>query len=93
MLLEQKYFFALSWLISRLGRIKDDGLRLMAVSEAFQHLEKITAENALEKTCALLGKDKSLPDQILLEATLICQTFKSEKILEKLLAGKAMRNQ
>jgi hypothetical protein len=56
-------------------------------------LEKITAENALEKTCALLGKDKSLPDQILLEATLICQTFKSEKILEKLLAGKAMRNQ
>jgi hypothetical protein len=56
-------------------------------------LEKITAENALEKTCALLGKHKSLPDQILLEATLICQTFKSEKILEKLLAGKAMRNQ
>jgi hypothetical protein len=92
LLLEQKYFFALSWLISRLGSLKDDGLGLMAISEAFQHLEKITAETALEKTCALLGKDKSLPDGILHEATLICQTFKSEKNMEKLMAGTAMRN-
>jgi len=68
---EKERFLALSWMISELGRLKDQGLRIHALSEA----------GAASKT------DQKNEAEILSKATAICSAFFAEKNLDKLISG------
>ncbi len=71
LMFEKERFLALSWMISELGRLKDQGLRIHALNEA----------GVASKT------DSKNEAEILSKASDICQTFFAEKNLDKLLCG------
>ena len=68
LILVKDYYLALSWMISELGKLKDNGLRLMVLEEA---KNKSAADSATTKS-------------VLLAATSICNTFFADKNLDKL---------
>ena len=84
LLLEQNYFLALSWMIAELGKIKDRGLRVLALKEALQKTEGITEEEAVIKAYELLGNEQPQIQQLLAEAERICKVYFLEKNLENL---------
>lgn len=89
LLLEQNYYYALSWMIQELGTLKDKGLHVIAVKEAIQQTSTINEEEALKKTYQLLGKQQSPLPELLDQAIAICKVFFKEQNLEHLIIGPA----
>jgi hypothetical protein len=87
LLLEQHYFYALSWMISELGKIKDNGLHIVAVKEALQQTASISDEAAYKKTYQMLGGQQSKMPELLDKAGNICQVYFKEQNLEHLVMG------
>ena len=87
LLLEQNYFYALSWMIAQLGKLKDAGLRLIAIREALQQLSSITEAEALNKAKTFIGGDQPDLQQILTRADGMCKTYFKEQNLQKLIIG------
>ena len=88
LLLEQNYFFALSWMIAELGKIKDNGLRIIAIKEALMQTSALKEPAAVKKAYQILGaKSPNLP-QLLKNAEAICKTYFSELNLEHLVVGR-----
>ena len=71
LMFEKDYFLALSWIISQLGKLKDEGLRTVVTNEA-----KSVSTDDSPQTKAILTR-----------ATDICNTFFAEKNLDRLLIG------
>lgn len=84
-LVEKNYFLALSYVINALGKIKDKGLRIMAIAEAVQHTQFVKEEIALEKALLLNGSDTNALNNSLKEANEICDPFFAEDNLGKLI--------
>lgn len=76
LVLSRDHFFAVSWVIAELGRLKDDGLRAALVLEAW------SAQN----TTAVAEITGDIPS-ILANASSICRVFFDEGILQKLVSG------
>ncbi len=89
LLLQQNYFYALSWMIAELGKFKDNGLRILALQEALMHTEKLDPVAAMKKSMQILGKQQPTIQQLLDGAEKICKTYFNEKNLEKLVIGTA----
>ncbi|MBI5856752.1 MAG: hypothetical protein HZB42_03795 [Sphingobacteriales bacterium] len=80
--LDAGYFYALSWLIAELGKLKDNGLRIVAVNEALSSLKEKASE---EKTLALCGDGQMSTADILKKSKEISDQFFAEKILQHLI--------
>ncbi len=89
LLLNQNYFYALSWMIAELGKLKDSGLRIIAIKEALLQLNKSTNKKALQLTYTYLGNLQPTLLQILLQAQVVCTTYFNENNLEHLVIGVA----
>ncbi len=89
LLLEQNYFYALSWMISELGKLKDSGLRLIAIREALQQVSAITDAEALSKAKEFIGGEQPDIPLILKKADAICKTYFKEQNLQKLVIATA----
>lgn len=87
LLLEQNYFYSLSWMIAELGKIKDGGLHVIAVKEALQQTGTLTDAEAYKKTYQLLGPKQPKLEQSLAAASGICKTYFNEHNLENLVFG------
>lgn len=87
LLLEKNYFLALSWIIAELGKLKDNGLRILVVAEALQQTEGISHADALSKTYEILGGDTEALQKILANANAVIKTYLEEKNLDKLIYG------
>lgn len=85
--LEQNCFFALSWMINELGKIKDNGLHVIAIQEALQQTANMNEAAALKKAYQLSGSKQVLIPQLLTDAAAICRTFFEEQYLEYLVLG------
>jgi len=88
LLLEQNYFYALSWMIAELGRLKDSGLQVIAVKEALQQTAGINDEIAFKETYKLLGKKQPRLDTLLTQAEDVCKVYFKEQNLEHLVMGR-----
>ena len=78
-------FFALSWLINDLGKLKDQGLKIQQLSDAIFITEEISREQATVKAIAILGFKKDVQDDILKQASLsIMKALSKDKILNSL---------
>lgn len=85
-------FFALSWVIKELGTLKDNGLRIEALSDAIQKVEKIDEQHATEKTIGLLGVKKDTTQVILKQASdMIYNFIVKDKILDTILIKKVIK--
>ncbi len=89
LLLNQNYFYALSWIIAQLGKLKDSGLGVVAIKESLQLTSSVSDEAAYKKAYELLGKQQLKIPQLLKEASTNCKTFFSEHNLEYLVNGTA----
>lgn len=87
LMLDKNRFFALSWLIAELGKLKDDGLRINLITEALQQTKNISRDEAEKQTYPLLTPNTSKMTAILSMASEVCQRFFAEKNLDKLLNG------
>lgn len=87
LMLEKDYFYALSWMIATLGKLKDEGLRVIVIKEALQQTGSTSDEGALKKAYTLTGDKQLKIDAILKEAEAICKTYFMEKNLEYLVIG------
>ncbi len=89
LLLNQNYFFALSWMIASLGRLKDNGLAVIAIKEALQQTNPLSDAAAYSKAYQILGKKQLKIPRLLKEADAVCKTFFAEHNLEYLVKGTA----
>jgi len=89
LLLSKNYFYALSWMIAELGRLKDSGLAVIAVKEALQQTGTITEAAAFKQAYKMLGSKQPTLQQILTNAGGITKTYITENNLEHLVIGTA----
>ena len=87
LLLQQNYFYALSWMIAELGKIKDKGLHAVAVKEALQQTADLDDVAAYKKTYQLTGAKQPKVEQLLADASAICKAYFDEQNLEHLVVG------
>ena len=87
LILEQNYFYTLSWMIAELGKIKDNGLHIVGIKEAMQQAATLTDEAALKKIYSMLGSKQAKLPELLAQAGSICKTYFKEQNLEHLLTG------
>jgi hypothetical protein len=87
LVLEQNNYFALSWMIAELGRLKDSGLHVIAVKEALQLVSGLDEETAFKTTYSLLGRKQEKLPVLLDAAETACKTFFGEHNLESLVIG------
>lgn len=92
LMLNKDNFLALSWLIAALGKLKDNGLTIVAIKEALQQIQGLNDVDAGDKAYKILG-NKQIKLQVLLDnAEEICKTFFDEKNLENLVVGSKKLN-
>ncbi len=89
LLLSQNYFYALSWIIAETGKIKDSGLRIVAIKEALQETGALKDEAAYKEAYQLLGHKQLKLQQLLDKAETVCKTYFSEHNSTHLLIGTA----
>lgn len=89
LLLEKNRFYALSWMIAELGKLKDNGLRAEVIKEAIMQTSGSDARNALLQAYKLCGPDQMKVNQVLTAAADLCKIYCKEKNLENLLTGVA----
>jgi len=87
LLLNKSCFLALSWMISELGNLKDEGLLLTGLCEAIRQSTSCREDEALVKAYAMLGKHQHKIQEILDNAEAITKTFFKENNLQHLIAG------
>ncbi|MGG9971682.1 hypothetical protein ACQ33O_07790 [Ferruginibacter sp. SUN002] len=87
LLLEQNYFLALSWMIAELGKLKDNGLRIIAIKEALMQTSSLKEAAALKKAHTILGAKYPTIPMLLKNAEAISKTYFSELNLEHLVVG------
>ncbi len=89
LLLNKKYFYALSWMIAELGKLKDSGLGIIAIKEALQQTTSITEAAAYAKAYQISGNKQPTLQQLLKKAGAVCKTYFDEHNLEHLVIGTA----
>lgn len=79
-------FFALSWIINELGKLKDIGLKVEELSNAIFLYEDMTLQQAKEKAAKILGEKTSVEQDVLKKASNIVTVFVTkDKILDTLI--------
>lgn len=91
LLLDKNFFLSLSWMIDALGKLKDNGLQIVAIKEALQQTESINEADALKRAYLLLGSKQIKLDILLRDAATTCKTYFDEQNLEQLLIGTGKR--
>jgi hypothetical protein len=81
----KNHFLALSWMISELGNIKDNGLRLEALKDAIQETELLNDESATKKALEILGADYPQMPSLLKQASEIAKQYFEEDNLGQML--------
>ncbi len=83
--INKNYFCTLSWIIAELGKLKDEGLRVLVLKEAIENTDDSNQEiNESEVYKILNQKQKSL-EELLSEAEKIVKTFFDDKVLDNIL--------
>lgn len=77
-------FFALSWMISAVGKWKDKGLDMYGLSEAIQSLDKLNEKEALSKAENILSGDHPTIQQILVDASNKISAYRASGSLDSL---------
>jgi hypothetical protein len=89
LLLEKNYFYALSWMIAELGKIKDEGLQYFAATEAYQQIEALPVAEARAKAFEIFGAQESTINDLLQRAGTIFKKFMDQENLDRLVIGLA----
>lgn len=86
-LLDKNYFYALSWMIDALGKLKDSGLTVTAIEEALGSVYHIS-HGKEQLAYSICGDSQMKLPEILIQSQKITTTFFEENILQKLLSDR-----
>lgn len=86
-LLNADYYYAISWMIAELGKLKDSGLKIIIIEESIASVYK-TNENTEQLAYSICDETQMTIPQILAHSEKICNTFFDENILENLIYKK-----
>ena len=89
LLLDKNRFYALSWMISELGNLKDSGLRREGIKEALNQSGSTDEKAALTKARSFLGNRQLTEQQVLDQAEAILKVYCKEQNLEALITDTA----
>lgn len=78
-------YYAMSWLIAELGELKDQGLRVLALTEWLEEHKKLSASQAEKAAVVILGKNQMNISQLLAKAREIVAQVRTDKIFAQLL--------
>lgn len=84
-MLNDHYFYALSWMIAELGKLKDSGLRIQILKESLSEVYK-THEDVEQLAYSICDPGQSTIPEILAQSQQIATTFFEEDILRNILA-------
>ena len=82
---EADYFYALSWLIAELGKLKDNGLKIVVLKEAVQSLNKVSDGDAEQQALLFCGEGQITTLAILEKSKNASLQFFGERVLEQML--------
>lgn len=82
--LEKNRFLSMSWLISTLGKLKDQGLRIHVLEEAIKKTKIVSVGKIDGEIKSILGADYPTTAKLLSQSSEICKTYFEEKNLENL---------
>ncbi|MGN6533479.1 MAG: hypothetical protein ACTHK0_17185 [Ginsengibacter sp.] len=85
--LNDNYYYALSWMIAELGKLKDNGLKIVLIEESISIVYK-TNENVEQLAYGLCGENQMKIPQVLTHSEQLANTFFDENILENLIIKK-----
>lgn len=85
--LEKNHFLALSWIIFELGKLKDTGLKITVLKDAFQEIYFLKDEQAMNESYLVLGEKYPKMETLLKEASVVAKSFFEEKIIDQLVCG------
>ncbi|MEO9023333.1 MAG: hypothetical protein ABI237_18805 [Ginsengibacter sp.] len=80
-LLNNHYFYGLSWMIAELGKLKDNGLGIEVLKESLTAVYKIS-EDTESLAYSISNENQLKTSEILAQSQTIARTFFDEKILE-----------
>ncbi len=83
--INKNYFFALSWIIAELGKIKDEGLRVLVLKEAIENTDNSSEEISESEVYKILNEEQKSLEQLLSESEKIVKTFFEEKNIDLIL--------
>ena len=78
-------FFALSWIIAELGKIKDEGLRVLVLKEAIENTDNSSEEISESEIYKILNKEQKSLEELLSNAEKIVKTFFKENNIDLIL--------
>jgi hypothetical protein len=84
LILEESHFLALSCMISRLGKLKDKGLKIDIIKEALIETELLSDSAALEGAYKILGTEYPTLPQLLKESSMLTKQYFEEDNLTTL---------
>jgi hypothetical protein len=87
LMLDKNYFLALSWIIAKLGSLKDEGLLLSGLCEGLNQRIDCNDEETLKQAYNLLGSKQRTMQEILDEAEIVTKTFFKEDNLQHLITN------
>ena len=85
--LEKNYFFALSYVIAALGKIKDNGLNIFVLSEALEATENIPSAEAANIAATLRAGNQDAVQKLLLEASALIHDYMAKGYLKQLVVN------
>ncbi len=85
-ILNQNYYFGLSWMIAKLGKLKDSGLKVELLEESISKVYK-AKENVSQLAYSICDDGQPTILQILEEAQSITKNFFDEDILEHIVVS------
>ena len=74
-------------LILELGKLKDKGLKITCLKDAFQEIAFLKDEEAMSEAYKVLGNDYPKMEILLKQAGIAAKGFFGDKILDKLIWG------
>ncbi len=83
--INKDYFFALSWIIAELGKLKDEGLRVFVLKEAIENTDNSDQEINESGVYKILNQKQKSLNELLSEAEKIVKTFFDDKVLDNIL--------
>lgn len=84
-LLNDNYFYSLSWMIAELGKLKESGLKIEILEESIAGVYK-TKENVKQLVYSICDENQPTIPQILEQSQKVAGTFFDENILENIIA-------
>lgn len=79
-------YYAMSWLIAELGELKDQGLRVLALTEWLEEHKKLSATQAEQAAVMIIGNGQMGVDKLLAKAQEIVTQIRTDKVFPQLLA-------